>query len=100
MPWSEYSAINTDQLKRDKFLQVLCDITQTNLTPHFEAWTIPVSQAAKDDCASKAPLTQQTWLIDGAKPLYYSGSGTGQFVREYWSNVSGTAIVSLTSNAA
>ena len=101
MPASEYDLITTDQLMRDKFLEVLCDITQTNLTPHFEAWTIDISQAPKDHCASKAPLTQAIWLIDGAKPLYHSGTGNGQIMRETWSNLSsGTAIVSLKSSSA
>ncbi|MFN8487452.1 MAG: M60 family metallopeptidase [Caldilineaceae bacterium] len=98
---AEYDALNTDQLKYDKFMTIACDVANSNLTPHFTAWTIPVSQTPKDYCATKPALTRQIWLIDNAKPLWYHpGSGSGGFLREYWSGISGSTLSSLTGNAA
>lgn len=98
---TEYNALNTDPLKYDKFMTFVCDITNTDLTPHFTAWTVPVTQTAKDYCATKPALTRQIWLIDNAKPLWYHpGSGSGSFLREYWTGISGTTLASLTGTAA
>ena len=90
----------TDQGKRDKFLTVLCEITGTNLTPHFAAWTIQITQAAKDACAAYTPLTVASWLLDGAQPLYNRGDGTGEFVREWWTGISGTALADLSNSVS
>lgn len=95
---TEYAALNNDQAKRDKFLVLLCEITQTNLTPHFEAWTVAITQAAKDSCAGYAPLTQPIWRIDGAQP-FHPGQGSGQWRHEWWNEISGTQLIALTSAA-
>ncbi len=101
MEKAEYDAATaSDQAKRDKFMTVLCEITQTNLTPHFDAWTIAVSQAAKDTCAAFAPLTQPIWLLDGAKPIARAGAGSGAFVREWWRDLSGATLTDLTNAPA
>lgn len=63
MPQAEYDALQTDADKRDGFMVALCDITQTDLTPHFEVWTISVSAAAKMTCATYPPLTQDIWRL-------------------------------------
>lgn len=65
MPQAEYDALDTDEAKRDRFMTELCDITQTNLTPHFEVWTIPVSDTAKMTCMAYPPLTQEIWRLEG-----------------------------------
>jgi len=97
---ADYSEINTDQLKYDTFFKYLCDVTNTDLSQHFMAWTVPVSQSAKDYCATKQPLTRQIWLINNEQPLWYhAGSGSGGFLREYWNGISGSNISDLTSNA-
>ncbi|MCB8946259.1 MAG: hypothetical protein H6658_21140 [Ardenticatenaceae bacterium] len=67
MSQAEYDSLNSDQLKRDRFMTLLCDITNTNITPHFEAWTISVTAEAKNICLSYPPLTQEIWRIDGAQ---------------------------------
>jgi Peptidase M60, enhancin and enhancin-like/N-terminal domain of M60-like peptidases/PA14 domain len=97
MPVAEYEALNTDQLKRDKFLTTLCDITGKNLTPHFGAWTIPISKPAKDYCATKAALEIDIWRIDGARPID-AGIGNGQLVRDVWTGLVGTSLDSLTGS--
>lgn len=65
LPQAEYDALDSDEAKRDHFMTELCDITQTNLTPHFEAWTIPVSDTAKMMCMTYPPLTQEIWRLKG-----------------------------------
>ncbi|MFN8442821.1 MAG: M60 family metallopeptidase [Caldilineaceae bacterium] len=95
MSSSDYNALDTDQKKRDQFLMILCDLTNSNLTPHFEAWTLPISDSAKSYCANKPALTVQPWTIDGAKPLYYPGDGNGNLRREWWSNLPGTTLDDL-----
>lgn len=67
MPQSEWDALDTDLKRRDRFMTMLCDITQTDLTPHFEMWTIDVSDDAKTVCATYSPLTQEIWYINGAE---------------------------------
>ena len=61
MPQDQHEALDTDQKKRDRFMTELCDITKTNLAPHFDAWTIPVGAEAKTTCAAYPPLTQDIW---------------------------------------
>lgn len=96
---SEYSALNTEQLKFDKFMELACDATDTDLTPHFDAYGVPVSQDAKDYCASKGALTQDIWLIDNAQPMsYHPGSGAGGFYREYWLNIDTVYLAALTDD--
>ncbi|MFN8487972.1 MAG: M60 family metallopeptidase [Caldilineaceae bacterium] len=99
MPQADIDALNTDQAKRDKFATLLCDITNTNLIPHFDAWTIPISTSTKTYCAAKPALTQQIWLIDGAKATH-AGTGAGKIGREWWSNLSGLNVSDLTANSA
>ncbi len=101
MTGADYDAINTDTLRYDTFMKIMCDITNTNLTPHFNAYTVPVSQAAKDYCAGKPnSLTRQIWLTNNEQPLWYhQGSGSGGFLREWWNGVSGSSVSDLTSNA-
>jgi len=66
MPQSDWDALDTDLKRRDYFMMMLCDITQIDLTPHFEVWTIDVSDDAKTSCAIYPALTQQIWYINGA----------------------------------
>lgn len=94
---AEFAALNSDQAKRDKFLTILCDITQTNLTPHFETWAVAVTASAKTYCATYPTLATPIWQIDGAKPLYYAGSGSGQVLREWWSDLNGATLADLTN---
>ena len=100
MSSTDYNALNTDQKKRDKFLEILCDVTNTNLTPHFDKWTITISASAKTYCAAKPALPQQPWTIDGAQPLYYTGSGTGSTRREWWTGLPGSTLTDLTNAPA
>ena len=97
---TEHDALNTDQKRRDKFLTILCDLTNSNLTPHFDQWTIAISASAKTYCAAKPALTQQPWTINGAQPLYYTGSGTGSIRREWWTGLPGTTLADLTNAPA
>ena len=97
---TEHDALNTDQKRRDKFLTILCDLTNSNLTPHFDQWTIAISASAKTYCAAKPALTQQPWTINGAQPLYYTGSGTGSIRREWWTGLPGTTLTDLTNAPA
>ncbi|MEZ4733352.1 MAG: M60 family metallopeptidase [Caldilineaceae bacterium] len=92
---TDYSALNTDQKKRDKFLELLCTLTNTNLAPHFTTWTIAISESAQTACAAKPAPTQQPWTIDGAQPLYYTGSGTGSLRREWWTGIAGATLADL-----
>ncbi|MCW1970552.1 MAG: M60 family metallopeptidase, partial [Anaerolineae bacterium] len=96
MSSSEINALNTDLKKRDKFMQVICDITQTDASPHFVTWTISVTQSAIDYCKTKPAMSVQSWLIDGAKPTR-AGTGTGQVLREVWTGVSGNTVDALTN---
>ncbi|NTV65213.1 MAG: hypothetical protein HGA65_17020, partial [Oscillochloris sp.] len=100
---TDYNAIRngSTQVKLDTLFTYLCDATNTDLGPHFAAWTVPVSQTAKEYCATKQPLTRQIWLINNEQPLWYhAGSGSGGFLREWWSGISDSSLSSLTSNAA
>ena len=100
MSSAEYSAINTNQLRYDTFMEIMCDVTNANLTPHFETYMVPVSQTPKDHCATKPALTRNLWEINNEQPLWYhAGSGTGSFLREYWTDISGTEISALTGHA-
>lgn len=94
---AEINALDTDTKRLDKVLEILCDLTNTNLSPHFEVWTVPVSPSAKSFCASKPALSIQPWTLDGSQPVYYAGNGTGAFRREWWSSVPGTALTDLAS---
>lgn len=67
MPQAEWDALDTDLKRRDRFMTMLCDITKTDLTPHFEAWTIDVSDDAKAVCATYPALSQEIWRINGAE---------------------------------
>ncbi|MCE7981119.1 MAG: hypothetical protein DYG89_08005 [Caldilinea sp. CFX5] len=97
---TEYNALDTDQKRRDKFLEILCDLTNSNLTPHFDQWTIAISNNTKSYCATKLAMTQQPWTIDGAQPLYYSGGGTGNIRREWWTGLPGATLADLTNAPA
>ncbi len=91
---------DTPQLKYDSFMELACDATGTDLTPHFEAYDAPVSQDAKSYCSTKAPLTRDIWLIDNAEPIWYHpGDGEGGYYREYWTGISGTDLASLINHA-
>lgn len=100
MPAQEYDALNNDQARRDMFLELLCDITATDLTPHFEAWTVAIAPPAKASCATKNPLAQPVWLLDGARPLYYAGAGSGAITRTWEMPNSRAALVRLAHNPA
>lgn len=64
MPQTEWDGLLEDeQLQHDRFMTLLCEITQTNLTPHFEAWTIAVSQDAKATCAAYPSLAEEIWHL-------------------------------------
>lgn len=60
----EYNSINTDELKYNKFMILLCEITNTNLTHHFEKWSIPVTSDGKSKCGSYESLKEDIWLIN------------------------------------
>ncbi len=94
---SEIAALNTDPKKRDQFLRTLCDVTGTNVSPHFTAWALPVSAQATSDCAAKPPMPQRPWQIDGAQPMR-PGAGDGQMTREMWTGLPGTQVISLTQS--
>jgi uncharacterized repeat protein (TIGR01451 family) len=97
MSSAEINALDTDAKRLDKVLEILCDLTNTNLSPHFNVWTVPVSQSAKNFCASKPALSIQPWTLDGSQPIYHIGNGTGAFRREWWSSLTGTALTDLTN---
>ena len=97
---TEHSALDTDQKRRDKFLTILCDLTNSNLTPHFDQWTIAITSSAKTYCAAKPAMSQQPWTIDGAQPLYYTGSGVGSVRREWWTGLPGATLADLTNAPA
>lgn len=96
MPDDEYKALNTDQLKRDRFMTELCAITNANLTPHFEAWTIPITGDAKKTCAAYPALTRDIWHIDSAQPRL-AGAGQGSVSRSYWKNIKAKSLEDFTS---
>jgi hypothetical protein len=94
-----YGALQTEAQKRDEFARLMCEISGSNVVPHFTAWSMSFSTATRNACASKKALPARSWLIDGSLSRH-TGRGAGTLLVEQWNDIAGPAVSDLTGSSS